>query len=127
MPAQVASGSSSPVVDAPAVAVAPGGVEAVGVCRAETAASNPDENAASDGSTDLPKARIGASNCSRVNGSAPDPATAPNSEALITEPAASAMAAKSAATRRWEARPAAASSSSSSTRPSPIDIRSSIE
>ena len=126
VPAHVDTGSS-PSAGPPALSGASTSAVSETGGAGATAASKPAENAASDGSTDLPKARIGASNCPRVKGSAAEPASAPNNEALITEPLSSARRAKSAAISRLAERRAPASSSRSSTRPSPGAIFSSIE
>lgn len=91
------------------------------------AASKPAANARSDASTPLPDARTASSNRSRSKGSAPEPARAPNREALMTLPASLASALKSALISCLAAATAAASRVSESTRPSPSLIFSVTE
>ena len=73
-------------------------------------------------STPLPPARIASSKAARGNGSAPEPASAPKSEAEITEPFSIAMRSMSNITSRSAAICAAASTSSEEAMPSPGTI-----
>ena len=79
------------------------------------------------GFTPTPPRVIVASNMARPNGSTPDPAKAPNSTALMTLPAASAVCAMSKRMKRFAASSACLTSSPLSTRPSPSADFSAIE
>ena len=95
-------------------------------CSPACAASNPAPNAAMLELTPTPPRRIAASNAMRWNGSAPEPASAPNSTALSTLPVASAIPAMSKATSARAASRHAESSAASSARPSASAIFSVI-
>jgi hypothetical protein len=79
------------------------------------------------GLTPTPPLSMVASNCARLKGSTPQPASAPKSTALITLPEASAACAMSKRMKRLAALSACASSWALSTRPSPMALFSAIE
>jgi hypothetical protein len=68
-----------------------------------------------------------ASNCARLKGSTPEPASAPKSTALITLPEASAAFSMSKRMKRLAARAVCTSNCSLSTRPSPSALFSAME
>ena len=108
-----------------ALALLPG--RGCGIARSSPrAASNPAANAVTLLPTPTPPRRIAASNAVRGNGSAPDPASAPNSTALSALPVASAIPAMSNATSRLAASRQADMRLVESARPSPSAIFSVI-
>jgi hypothetical protein len=68
-----------------------------------------------------------ASNCARLKGSTPEPASAPKSTALITLPEASAAFSMSKRMKRLAALAVCASNCALSTRPSPSALFSAME